>query len=91
MKEYRVKHKPTGLYYQPTNNFCNLSKNGKVYLGEGNVLTCNKWLDWIKIDLHKQTSYYALYKKHKDYFDSLEEIGVYSYKVPKSHFEIEEL
>jgi len=29
MKPYRLKHKPTGLYYQPGKN--NLSKNGKVY------------------------------------------------------------
>lgn len=30
MKPYRVKHKVSGLYYQPTVNGNNLSKTGKV-------------------------------------------------------------
>jgi len=35
MKLYRIKHKPTGLFYCPVRGFgenkTNLSKNGKVY------------------------------------------------------------
>lgn len=31
MKFYRVKHIPTGLYYQPVQSECNLSLSGKVY------------------------------------------------------------
>lgn len=88
MKEYRVKHKPTGLYYQPVSRSGNLSKGGKVYFGKGNVLTYNKRQDWIGIGLNPKTTYYRQYKA---YFDSLETIGFYFYKVPKSHFEIEEL
>lgn len=35
MKPYRLKHKPSGLYYQPvTKGGNNLGKNGKVYLTE---------------------------------------------------------
>lgn len=31
MKFYRVKHVPTGLYYQPVSSECHLSLTGKVY------------------------------------------------------------
>lgn len=31
-KPYRIKHKASGLYYQPASNHSNLSKNGKVYM-----------------------------------------------------------
>lgn len=30
MKPYRIKHKPTGLYYQPTVNGNNLSKKKRA-------------------------------------------------------------
>lgn len=37
MIPYRVKHKPTGLYYQPVRHRgSHLSKKGKVYLGKSN-------------------------------------------------------
>ncbi len=32
MKPYKIKHKASGLYYQPLSNGDNLSKNGKIYL-----------------------------------------------------------
>lgn len=32
MKPYRIKHIPTGLYYQPSKGGSNLSTKGKVYL-----------------------------------------------------------
>jgi hypothetical protein len=31
MNFYKIRHKPTGLFYQPTRNGTNLSKRGKVY------------------------------------------------------------
>lgn len=37
MNFYRIKHKPTGLYYKPGSGN-NLTKKGKVYTGGGNVL-----------------------------------------------------
>ena len=37
MKPYRIKHKASGLYYQPTVNGSNLSKTGKVYLTKNKV------------------------------------------------------
>lgn len=40
MKAYRVKHKPTGLYYQPhKHRGSNLSKNGKVYFNSTHGLS----------------------------------------------------
>lgn len=40
MKPYRLKHKPSGLYYQPTTKGGNnLGKNGKVYLTGVNGLS----------------------------------------------------
>lgn len=37
IKLYRLKHKPTGLYYQPGN--INLSMKGKIYTSNSNLLT----------------------------------------------------
>ena len=37
MEFYRIKHKPTGLYYKPGQGN-NLTKKGKVYTGGPNVL-----------------------------------------------------
>ncbi|MFW6310689.1 MAG: hypothetical protein ACOC1K_00475 [Nanoarchaeota archaeon] len=31
MKAYRIKHKPTGLYFTPSKGSGNLSKKGKIY------------------------------------------------------------
>ena len=40
-KPYRIKHKASGLYYQPANNHSNLSKNGKVYMTNNSPLMLN--------------------------------------------------
>lgn len=40
IKPYRLKHLPTGLYYQPhRHRGSNLSEKGKVYLSKGNALS----------------------------------------------------
>ena len=31
MKFYKIRHKPTGLFFKPNNQSVNLSKKGKVY------------------------------------------------------------
>lgn len=42
MKAHRMKHVPTGLYYQPIRHMgSNLSKNGKVYLTESHGVKSN--------------------------------------------------
>lgn len=37
-KPYRIKHKASGLYYQPARNHSNLGKNGKVYMANNSPL-----------------------------------------------------
>lgn len=62
MKPYRLKHKPSGFYYQPTTKGGNnLGKNGKVYLTGVNGLSAER--DPILITV-KESS--IAYKKTKD-------------------------
>lgn len=53
MKPYRLKHVPTGLYFQPTNNWNNLSKKGKIYTGNSNGLT--GYQDTITLNINPNT------------------------------------
>nr|DAS94500.1 MAG TPA: hypothetical protein [Crassvirales sp.] len=87
MKPYRIKHKPTGLYYQPTVNGNNLSKTGKVYLTKNNVL--NGKDTFVYISLNEQG---RLYKEYKKYFPTLKPDPLYmTGRVDKTEFEKEEL
>lgn len=87
MTPYRIKHKPTGLYYQPTVNGNNLSKKGKVYLTKNNVL--NGTDTFIFISLNERG---RLYKEYEKYFPTLKPDHLYmTGRVSKSEFEIEEL
>lgn len=87
MKAYRIKHKASGLYYQPTSNGNNLSKTGKVYLTKNNVL--NGKAPFVYISLNEQG---RLYKEYAKYFPTLKPDGLYlTCKVHKTEFEIEEL
>ena len=62
MKPYRIKHKPTGLYYQPLVNGNNLSKKGKVYLTNNNVL--NRTNSFVFIAFNKRANFI---EKMKDF------------------------
>lgn len=42
MKFYRIKHVPTGLYYQPVQQNCHLSLKGKVYQRTPNLKNLTK-------------------------------------------------
>ena len=94
MKEYRIKHIPTGLYYKPTTD-TNLTKRGKVYTTKGNILTCSN-SEYIHISLRVESE---SYKKNKEYFDPLELYPNAYYKsswrklfrIPKNDFTKEEL
>ena len=55
-KPYRIKHKASGLYYQPTRNHSNLGKNGKVYMTNSSPLLANYGYDYISISARKQYS-----------------------------------
>ena len=87
MKPYRIKHKASGLYYQPISNGNNLSKTGKVYLTTRNVL--NGTDPFVYISLNEQG---RLYKEYGKFFPTLNSYNVYmTGRVPKTEFEIEEL
>ena len=87
MKPYRIKHKASGVYYQPTVNGNNLSKTGKVYLTKNNVL---KGKDtFVFISLNEQG---RLYKEYAKLFPTLKPYHMYmTGRVPKTEFEKEEL
>lgn len=88
MTPYRIKHKPTGLYYQPICNGNNLSKNGKVYLTKGNPLAQNRGTDYIWVQFNESS---LIYKEYVKYFPDAKDNGTCSIscRIPKSEFEIE--
>ena len=87
MKPYRIKHKASGLYYQPMSNENNLSKTGKVYLTKNNVL--NGTDTYVYISLNEQGK---IYKEYGKFFPTLKPYHVdMTGRVPKEEFEKEEL
>ena len=61
MNPYRLKHKPSGLYYQPIKGGSNLGTRGKVYLTDANGLTGQR--DPMLISVQNNS---LAYKKSKD-------------------------
>lgn len=92
VKPYRIKHKASGLYYQPASNHSNLSKNGKVYMTNSSPLMLNDSYDYIAISVRKGTMVHDILEKEMPLKGVDEYFGkaVY-YSVPKSEFEKEEL
>lgn len=91
-KPYRIKHKASGLYYQPARNHSNLSKNGKVYMTNNSPLMINNSYDYIDISVRKGTKIHDILEKEMPLKGVDEYFGkaVYYY-VPKSEFEKENL
>lgn len=91
-KPYRIKHKASGLYYQPARNHSNLGKNGKVYMANNSPLLANYGYDYISISVRKGTKVHDILEKEMPLkgVDEYFEKAVY-YCVPKSEFEKEEL
>lgn len=91
-KPYRIKHKASGLYYQPARNHSNLGKNGKVYMANNSPLLANNGYDYISISVRKGTKVHDILEKEMPLKGVDEYFGkaVY-YCVPKSEFEKEEL
>ena len=92
VKPYRIKHKASGLYYQPASNHSNLSKNGKVYMTNNSPLLINDGYDYVSISVRKGTNVHNILEKLMPLKGVEEFFGkaVY-YRVPKSEFEKEEL
>lgn len=92
IKAYKIKHIPTGLYYQPAIRGNNLSKTGKVYQTCINPLTMYAGCTYMDITLNINSQ---VYKKYKDYFPELKECKSYSSilggHITKDKFEFEYL
>lgn len=87
MKPYRIKHKASGLYFQPRSNGNSLSKTGKVYMSCRNVLEGTD--TFVFISFNKRCKLCKEYLKH---FPTLESCHIYMVgRVPKTEFEKEEL
>lgn len=90
MKAYRIKHIPTGLYYQPVKGGNNLSKRGKVYLTNANPLSYNRGSNYIWIDLKEGSKIYRLYGEKIPELEKCHYSGsIMQGRVPKYKFEIE--
>lgn len=92
VKPYRIKHKDSGLYYQPACNHSNLSKKGKVYMTNNSPLLINDGCDYISISVRKGTKLHNILEKEMP----LKGVEVFFgkavyYRVPKSEFEKEDL
>lgn len=61
MTPYRIKHIPTGYYYQPNKHWgCGLSVKGKVYQTKNNILSYEK--DKIVVQAREDNRVYRLTK-----------------------------
>lgn len=87
MNPYRIKHKPTGLYYKPSKGN-NLSKNGKIYTTANSVLTQHKRDDFLVITVLKNSTIDKTVGRLSDNFTWNNYDKIF-YKVPKEEFEIE--
>lgn len=76
---YRVKHKPTGLYYQPGYN--NLSERGKIYTSPSNIITYSQGL---KINLRVCST--NLLKKYQNVFKKVGVVLQYNYQGIPTHW-----
>jgi hypothetical protein len=93
---YKIKHKPTGLYFTPSKGYGNLSLNGKIYAKKPNL----KWVGNSVRVVIKQLSIRKPNKREqllidcfkitKDPVQSYYWIDKY-YSVPYEDWEIEEI
>lgn len=91
-KPYRIRHKASGQYYQPSRNHSNLSKNGKVYMTNNSPLLVNDGYDYISISVRKGTKIHNILEKLIPLKGVKRFYGAeVCYRVPKSEFEKEEL
>lgn len=89
---YRVKHKETGLYYQPSTSGSNLGNNGKIYTTSNSCLSGNE--NYIGITIKKDSRVYKKYinilsAKYVDETMACNKYKYVFYKIPKTDFEKE--
>lgn len=88
MIPYRIKHKPTGLYYLPYRGY-ELSTRGKVYTSNRSILSFRQDYIWVSLYLSS-----VAYKGHKNLFDKYTQRKLSDrimFKIPKSEFIKEEI
>ena len=84
MKPYKLKHKPTGLYFQPIKHRgSNFSKLGKIYQTKTNILNLGYYSDEsprgiLDIYAHEDT---IVYKQTKDILNWQQSHSKTQYKV----------
>lgn len=87
IKPYRIKHKPTGLYYKPSTRGTNLSRQGKSYITSNNFLHYSDYEDMVIINISPMQ-----YEEFKDVLPPLNaRYSKTTIKVPIADFVIEYL
>lgn len=91
IKPYRIKHKASGLYYQPFDGSTNLGKDGSIwYVDPPLLIETSK--SPLYIVIHRSSSVYKRLRDMLAKFVISEGVwGCTSYWIPKSEFEKEEL
>jgi hypothetical protein len=89
MKPYRIKHIPTGLYYQPVKSGNSLGERGKVYLTNASPLSMNGDGYPIFLQLRKDSLAYKKVANLVDWKDY--DYKSVTYRANKAEFVIEEL
>lgn len=80
---YKLKHKPTGLYYVKS-GYSHISENGSVYSTGNNALNC-------KNRIYLTTNDQKLIKRHLDVFKSVGELKIQeNYKIYNYHKSVHE-
>lgn len=90
-KPYRLKHKASGLYYQPFDGCTNLGKDGDVWLADPPLLTTSSKSPLYITIRHSSSVYKRLRDMLAKFVISEGVWGCTSYWISKSEFEKEEL
>lgn len=87
---YRIKHKPTGLYFKPIGSESNLSKNGKLYMTGTHGLSYDFKHNCPTIKIKISRTQYEKFKDKFDCYSSGYSSGYYM-NCKREDFEIEEI
>lgn len=90
IKPYRLKHKASGLYYQPFDGNTNLGKDREVWLTDPPLFTTSSKSPLYIVIRHSSSVYKRLRDTLAKYVISKDVWGCTSYWIPKSEFEKEE-
>lgn len=88
MNAYRLKHKPTGLYFKPNRGTGNLSEKGKLYVSR---IPSMEWVDRISLYVYPYKKNFSKVETLVVEFFGSPPANSYSWwvKTPRSDWEIE--